>query len=73
MVNDKHAKALDFMVNMTFSGSYFGCAAETKQCCCLAQFLGEDIIPSDAKNSVKLHIVSTSSIGYYTIYGFAYC
>jgi len=50
MVNGKHAKALDFMVNMMFSGSYFGCAAETKQCCWLAQFLGEDIMQSDARN-----------------------
>ena len=31
----------------------YGCigfAAETKQCGCFVQFLGEDIMPSDAKN-----------------------
>jgi len=50
MVKDKHAKALDFMVNMKFSDSCIGFAAETKQCGCLVQFLGEDITPSDAKN-----------------------
>ena len=50
MVKDKHAKALDFMVNMKFSDSCIGFAAERKQCCCLVQFLGEEISPNDAKN-----------------------
>jgi len=50
MVKDKHAKALDFMVNMKFGDSCIGFAAETKQCGCLAQFLGEEITPSDGKN-----------------------
>jgi len=43
MVEDKHAKALDFMVNIKFSCSCISFAAETKQCGCLAQFLGKDI------------------------------
>ncbi len=49
MVKDKHAKALDFIVNMKFGDSCIGFAAETKQCSCLAQFLGEEITPSNAK------------------------
>jgi len=50
MVKDKHEKALDFMVNMKFGDSCIGFAAETKQCSCLLQFLGEEIIPSDGKD-----------------------
>jgi len=50
MVKDKHAKALDFMVNMKFGDSCIGFDAEPKQCGCLLQFLGEEISPSDAKN-----------------------
>jgi len=50
MVKDKHAKALDFMVNMKFGHICIGFAAETKQCGCLVQFLGEAITPSNAKN-----------------------
>ena len=49
MVKDKHAKALDFMVNMKFCDSCIGFAAERKQCNCLVQFLGEEITPNDAK------------------------
>ena len=50
MVKDKHAKALDFMVNMKFTDKCIGFAAEEKKCGCLAQFLGEEINSSDAKN-----------------------
>ena len=50
MVKDKHVKALNFMANMKFSDSFIGFAAERKQCGCLAQFLGEEITPSNAKN-----------------------
>jgi len=50
MVKDKPAKALDFMTNMKFSDSCIGFAAERKQCSCLAQFLGEEITPSNAKD-----------------------
>jgi len=52
MVKDKHAKALDFMVNMKLSDSRIGFASETKQCGCLTQFLGEEITPNDAKNFI---------------------
>jgi len=50
MVKDKHGKALNFMENMTFNDNCIGFTAKTKQCGCLAQFLGEDIMLSDAKN-----------------------
>jgi len=50
MVKDKHAKALDFMVNMKFGGSCIGFASERKQCGFLAQFQDEEITPSDVKN-----------------------
>jgi len=50
------AKAPDFMVNMKFSDSCIGFAYETKQCSCLVQFLGEEIIPSDAKMAA-FHII----------------
>jgi len=46
MVKDKHAKALDFMVNMNF-GDF---DAEKKQCGYHPHFLGKDISPSNAKN-----------------------
>jgi len=42
MVKDKHVNALNFMENMKFNDSCIGFAAETKQCDCLVQFLGED-------------------------------
>jgi len=41
---------LDFMVDMKLNDSWLAFAAETKQCGCLVQFLGEHITPSDAKN-----------------------
>ena len=50
MMKDKHAKALDFMVNMKFTDSCVGYDAGEKQCHCLVQFLGEEISSSDAKN-----------------------
>jgi len=45
----KHAKALGFMVNMKFSDSCIGFAAETKPCNCLVQFFSEEITSSDTK------------------------
>ena len=57
MVKDKHAKALDFMVNMKFGDSCIGFAAETKQCGCLAQFLGEEISQSDAKIFLAIFVL----------------
>ena len=50
MVKDKYAKALDFVVNMKFTDKCIGFADEEKKCGCLAQFLGEEINSSDAKN-----------------------
>jgi len=58
MVKDKHAKALDFMVNMKFGDSCIGFAAETKRCSCLVQFLGEEIIPSNTKDFLTAHSTS---------------
>ena len=49
MVKDKHAKALNFIVNMKFNDSCIGFALETKNCSCLMQFLGDSITPSDGK------------------------
>ncbi len=49
MVKDKHAKALASMVNMKFTDSCIGFAAEEKKCGCLKQFVGEEISPSDSK------------------------
>jgi len=49
-VKDKHAKALDFMVNMTFTDSCVGYDAGEKQCHCLKHFLGEEISITDSKN-----------------------
>jgi len=58
MVKDKHAKALDYMVDMKLGDSpCIGFAVETKQCSCLVQFLGEEIIPSDAKFFPALHMI----------------
>ena len=57
MVKDKHVTALDFMVNMKFGDSCIGFAAETKQCGCLAQCLGEEITPSDAIFLPALHMI----------------
>ena len=48
MVKDKYVKALDFMVNMKFTDSCIGFAAEEKKCGCLVQFFGEEINSSDA-------------------------
>jgi len=59
MVKDKHVKALDFMVNMKFSDSCIGFAAETKQFCCHAQFPGNEITRSDA-----IHFLSAFPVVY---------
>jgi len=50
MAKDKHAKVLDFMLDMKFGDNCIGFAAETKKCSCLGQFLGEEITPSDGKD-----------------------
>ena len=50
MVKDKHAKALEFMVNMKFTDSCKGYDAGQKQCHCLKQFLGEEISQMKGKN-----------------------
>ena len=57
MVKDKYAKALEFMVNMKFTDSCIGFAAEAKQCGCLAQFLGEEINSSDAIFLATFHMI----------------
>jgi len=57
MVKDKYAKALDFMVNMKFGDSCIGFAAKRKQCGSLAQFLGEEINSSDAKNFLAIFLL----------------
>jgi len=49
MVKDKHAKTLDFMVNMKFTDKFIGYDAGGKKHDCLAQFLGGEISQSDAK------------------------
>ncbi len=49
MVKDKHAKALDFIVNMKFNDSCIGFASEMEHCSCLMQFLDEEVTPSDGK------------------------
>ena len=57
MVKDKYAKALDFMVNMKFTDSCVGYDAGEKQCCCLKQFLGEEISQRDAKNFLAIFLM----------------
>jgi len=54
MVKDKDVNALDFMVNMKFTDSCIGYDAGEKKCDCLAQFLGEEISQSDAKNFLAI-------------------
>jgi len=49
MVKDKHAKALDFMVNIKYTDKCIGYDAGEKNCYCLKQFLGEEISQRDAK------------------------
>jgi len=54
MVNGKHAKALNFIVNMNFNDSFIGFAAETEQCGCLIKFLGEEVPPIDVTNFLAI-------------------
>jgi len=49
-VKDLHAKALNFIENMKFNDICIGLAVKQQQCSCLAQILGEAIMPSDANN-----------------------
>jgi len=49
MVKDKHAKAVAFMAKMKFTDSCIGYDAGEKQCCCLKNFVGEEISPMEAK------------------------
>ncbi len=57
MVKDKPAKALDFMVNMKFDDNCIGFAAETKQCSCFLQFLGEEIILMERITLPAFHMI----------------
>ena len=50
MVKDKHAKALHFIENMKISDKCIGYDARGKNCCCLKQFLGDEISIRDSKN-----------------------
>jgi len=49
MVKDKHAKAVAFMAKLQFTDSCIGYDSAGKQCCCLKNFLGEEISPMEAK------------------------
>jgi len=53
MVKDRHTHALKIMLNMKLNDSCIDFAAETKQCSCLVQFLGEEVIPSNARSSLS--------------------
>jgi len=57
MVKHKHTKALDFLENMKLNDSCIGYASETKPCGCLAQLLGKEVMPSDAKMLFVWHVI----------------